>query len=53
MYREVAGFDQSVDGPKVHLEVFQDFFGRQEDFVGREIQRQDPVILPPCPDMAA
>jgi hypothetical protein len=33
------------------LEVLQDFFRRQEDFVRREIQGQDPVSLPPCPAM--
>ena len=33
------------------MEVFQDFFRRQEDFVRREVQGQDPASLPPCPAM--
>ena len=31
--RDLSGLDQPVNRAKVDLEVLQDFFGRQEDFV--------------------
>jgi len=33
----LAGLDEPVHRAKVDLEVFQDFFSRQEDFVVRKI----------------
>jgi hypothetical protein len=35
--RDFAGLDQPVHRPKVDLEVLQDFFGREKDFVVGEV----------------
>jgi hypothetical protein len=35
--RNLPGLDEPVDRAKVDLEVLQDFFCRQEDFVVRKI----------------
>jgi hypothetical protein len=36
----LPGFDEAIDRAEVDLEIFEDLFGRQEDFVGREIESQ-------------
>src|SRR5207244_13589908 len=49
--RNLSRLNQTINSTKVDLQVLENFLGRQEHFVCREIERQDPVILPPCPAM--
>jgi hypothetical protein len=38
--RNLSSLDESIDRSQVDLEVLQDFFGRQEDFVVWKIESQ-------------
>jgi len=41
----LSRFDETVNGPEIDLKVFEDLFGRQKHFVGRQIQSQAGHIL--------